>query len=313
VPVLQPDPVAPVAPASPAVPPAKPDDRSPEAGDPKEAARALGNRAADAIARGEHVEAEELLRKAYAAYPAPTIAVLHARTLVHLQRLAAAASVYERATLTTLGPGSPPVFFRAVEQARVEARELRPRVPRLQIVVRGRAAQRPELRLWLDDRALPTEQRGRWVLVDPGRRVVRAELGDVSSEQVVRVEERQSVVVEVAEPASASGSYRVVSWSALGVGLAGVTTGVMTGLAATTAHARAVERCPDERCVEGSAGARELERFKLNRAISTVGYAVGAIGLGVGGYLLIGGALEGPALQVELDQRGAMLHWGGTL
>jgi hypothetical protein len=40
---------------------------------------------------------------------------------------------------------------------------------------------------------------------------------------------------------------------------------------------------------------------------------VGAVGFGLGGYLLIGGALDGPALQVELDQRGAMLRWGGTL
>jgi hypothetical protein len=305
---LQPNSAAPAAAA-----PANPEQAGRQAADPRETARALGNRAADAIARGEHVEAEELLRRAYAAYPAPTIAVLHARTLVHLQRLAAAASVYERATLTSLGPDAPPVFFRAVEQARAEARELRPRVPRLQIVVRGRAAHRPELKLWLDERALPVAQRGRWMLVDPGRRVVQAELGDASSEQIVRVEERQSVVVEVSEPASASTSYRVMSWAAVGVGVGGVTTGVVTGLAATTAHARAVERCPDERCVEGGAGARDLERFKLNRAISTVSYAVGAIGFGLGGYLLIGGALDGPALQVELDQRGAMLQWGGTL
>ena len=79
----------------------------PAASEPRERARLLANQAADAIARGEHEQAEELLRQAYAHYPAPTIALLHARTLLHLQRLSTAVSVYERATLTSLGPDAP--------------------------------------------------------------------------------------------------------------------------------------------------------------------------------------------------------------
>ena len=108
--------------------------------DSREAARALANRAADALALGEYEQAQDLLRQAYAQYPAPTIAVLHARALVHLQRLALAESVYERAMLTSLAADAPDAFRRAVEQARNESRELRPRIPRLQVLVRGRAA-----------------------------------------------------------------------------------------------------------------------------------------------------------------------------
>src|SRR5438552_19032564 len=70
----------------------------------REAARTLANRAADAIAHGEYEEAQELLRQAYEQYPAPTIAVLHARALVHLQRRALAESVSGRSLRTSLAP-----------------------------------------------------------------------------------------------------------------------------------------------------------------------------------------------------------------
>jgi hypothetical protein len=296
-----------------ATPPASTVATPPASVDPRDTARTLANRAADAIAQGEHEQAEELLRQAYVQYPAPTIAVLHARTLVHLQRLSTAASVYERASLTTLGPEAPPAFRRAVEQAQTEVKALWPRVPRLQLVVRGQAARNPALRLTLDGRLLSVAQHGRWIWVDPGRRVVRAELDGAVSEQVVRVEERQSIVVDVSEPASERTFYRAVTWSSLGIGAAGIATGVVTGVIATSAYDRAAKSCPDDRCVEGSAGARELERFHKYRVVSTVGYAVGATGLALGGYLLIRSAVDGPALQLELEERSARLSYRGTL
>lgn len=282
--------------------------------DPRQAALTLGNRAADAIARGEHTQAEELLRQAYEYYPAPTIAVLHARTLVHLQRLTAAASAYERAALTTLTPDSPDVFQRAVEQAKRELAELRPRIPRLQVVARGRARQFPKLRLRLDGQLLPATQHGRWILVDPGRRVLRADLGDVAAEQVVQVAEQQSVVVEVlSEPRSASTFEKVAIGGSLALGAAGISTGIIGGIVATSAHSRAQEQCPGDRCVEGSTGAQELERFRTYRVVSTLGYVIGVAGLSVGGYFLIRGWTEGPALRVELDQHTVLLSWESVL
>jgi hypothetical protein len=293
-----------------------PEDRAEmprRATEPRDAARALANRAADAIARGEHEQAEELLRQAYEQYPAPTIAVLHARTLVHLQRLATALNVYERATLASLGPDAPDAFRRAAELAEKEAAALRPRVPRLQIVVRGPAAAHPDLKVTLDGRVVPVAQQGRWIWVDPGRRIVRAELDGKSSEQVVRIEERQSIVIDVSEPDSARLPYRALTWSSLGIGVAGLATGIATGVVATSAHARAAESCPGDRCVEGSSGAEELSRFKTYRSVSTVGYAIGAVGLSAFGFLLVRGALEGPDLALELEPHSARLSFGGVL
>lgn len=281
--------------------------------DDREAARGLANRAADAIARGDYQRAEEDLRSAYARYPAPTIALLHARTLMRLQRLAAAHRVYELATLTSLGPDAPEAFVRAVELARQESSQLAPRVPRLQLVVRGGALREPGLELALDGRPVPVAQQGRWMFVDPGRRVVQARLSGRTSEQVVRVDEGQSIVVEVAEPTGERPAYRALTWGSLGLGAAGIATGVVTGLVAVSAHDRAREQCADQRCLEGSAGARQLERFETYRVVSTVGYAVGAVGVVAGGLLLLGSALEGPALTLEVDRGAARVGLGGAL
>ena len=278
-----------------------------------QAARTLANRAADLIAVGRYVEAEELLGQAYGHYPAPTIALLHARALVHLSRLAAAAGAYQRATLAKLEPDSPDAFRRAVAQARIEADELRPRVPRLQLVVTERARLNPRVRLRVDGRIVPHSQLGRWMLVDPGTRVVSAQLDGDSSKQVVRMDEGQRTVVEVGEPAGRDALYSTLPWVSIGVGAAAIGTGIATGLMATSAHGRAREACPDERCVEGGSGADELRRFQTYRVVSTVGYVLGAAGLGVGGVLLLRRPAEGPQLRVDLEQRSAIVGWAGTL
>jgi hypothetical protein len=281
--------------------------------DSREAALTLANRAADALAHGEYEQAQELLRQAYEQYPAPTIAVLHARALVHLQRLALAESMYERAMLTSLPPDAPDAFRRAVEQARSESRELKARIPRLQVLVRGRAALRPQLRVTLDGHPLATAEQGRWMWVDPGRRVIRAELDGASSEQLVRVEEGQSVVVEVSEPVSQRPGYKALTFGTLGLGVVGVATGIISGIVATSAHERAVDHCPNDRCPDGQTGAHDLERFRTYRVVSTVGYAVGSAGLALGGFLLVRSAMDGPSIGLEVDRQGGRLTVGGTL
>jgi hypothetical protein len=269
---------------------------------PRDAARDLANSAADEIARGDYTGGEELLARAYQVYPAPTIALLHARTLVFLGRLASGVAAYERASLATLAPDSPDAFRSAAVSARQELEQLRPRVPRLQVTVRGG---RPEaMRLELDGQRLPSSQLGRWMLADPGRRRLRVEANGSSYERVVRLDERQSVVVEITEPRG-SQAARYLTLGALGVGVLGVTAGVVTGLMSSSAHDRAREECPDSRCVNGSEGARDLERYRDLRVVSTVSYAVGGVTLGLGGILLLRGSFDEPSWHVELETPGA--------
>lgn len=267
---------------------------------PRETARALANGAANAIASGDYAQGEAMLARAYQVYPAPTIAVLHARTLVWLGRLAAGVSAYQRATLATLKPDAPEAFRSAVASAKTELAELRPRVPRLQVLVRQRGERNGHSRLELDGKLVPSAQLGRWILADPGRRTVRVEWNGATYERSVRLEERQSVVVEIVEP-QASPLARWATVGALGVGVIGVGAGAISGIVAVSAHDQAREACPASRCTAGSEGARALERYRDLRVASTISYAIGGVGLGLGGVLLLRGSFDEPTLRVELE------------
>jgi tetratricopeptide (TPR) repeat protein len=167
---------------------------------PRDAARTLANQAADAIARGDYAEGEALLGRAFQQFPAPTIALLHARTLVRLGRLADAVDAYQRASLSMLPPDAPDAFRSAAASANVELAALRPRVPRLQVNVRAAGSGSQRVLLRLDGKSVPASQLGRWFLVDPGRRIIGIDWGGVSYERVLRIDEGQSVVTEVVEP-----------------------------------------------------------------------------------------------------------------
>lgn len=275
-------------------------------------ARTLADSAADAVAAGDYFKAEQLLARAYQAYPAPTIALLHARTLAHLNRLASALTAYERAAYTSLRPDAPEVFRSAVQSAQAELEQLRPRVPRLLVVARGESALLP-IHVTVDGHALPREQLGRWLFVDPGQRVVQAELSGARSQQVVRVDEGQWLSVELHEPPSAGLAHQAARFGALGLGVVGLAAGISTGLAATAAYDRAEQGCPGRRCAPGSAGAEDLEEFRRYRVFSTIGYVTAGAGLGVAGYLFARSAVDGPALSVQLQHRGAWLAVRGTL
>jgi hypothetical protein len=267
---------------------------------PRDTARELANGAADAIARGDYAQGEAMLAQAYEVYPAPTIAVLHARTLVFLGRLTDGVAAYQRATLATLGPDAPEAFRSAVASAKTELAELRPRVPRLQVLVRERGDGTGQSRLELDGKPVPSTQLGRWILADPGRRRVRVEWNGTSYERSVRLEERQSVVIELAEPPSSS-LARWATVGALGVGVISVGAGAISGIIAASAHGQARERCPDWRCTAGSEGARALERYRDLRVVSTISYAIGGVGIALGGVLLLRGSFDEPTLRVELE------------
>jgi hypothetical protein len=271
---------------------------------PRDSARALANQAADAIARGDYAEGEALLGRAFQQFPAPTIALLHARTLVRLGRLADAVDAYQRASLSMLTADAPEAFRSATASARLELATLVPRVPRLQVNVRAAGSGSQRVLLRLDGKSLPASQLGRWFLVDPGRRVVRIDWNGASYERILRIDEGQSVVTEVVEPRT-SPATRGITLGALGVGALGIGTGIVTGLIATAAHGQAREGCPNGVCVSGSEGARDLERYRDQRVVSTVSYAVGAACLGLGGILLLRGSFDEPRLQLELEPRNA--------
>jgi hypothetical protein len=74
----------------------------------------------------------------------------------------------------------------------------------------------------------------------------------------------------------------VLTYASLGLGVVGVGTGIVTGIAAGSKHSDAEKLCPDGSCVRGSKGADALGSFHTLRTTSTIAYGVGAAGLTAG-------------------------------
>jgi hypothetical protein len=254
-------------------------------------AKTTADAGADAYARGSFAQAHELFVKAYALVPAPTIALFEARAVVRLKRLVEARAAYERASATVLAADAPDAFRHAVSDARAELVALDRRIPRYRVIVDERSPSAIHQRVFVDGQLLPQSSVGAWIQADPGVHELRlGEARDASSERFeLREGETKSVRIDAS---SSTDPMRTWGFVSLGVGAAGLAVGVSAGLVALDAHRDAERRCPNETCVRGSSGAAALERFEDYRTVSTVGYALGAVGLATGAVLVLGSSNE---------------------
>jgi hypothetical protein len=268
---------APLAPPEPPAPAAPPEPQR------REQARGLANDAANAFARGEFALAHELCQRAHALVPAPTIALLDARSLVALQRFVEAADVYEKIESSRLEPGASEAFQRAVTAAAVERARLLPRIPQLKVELvdspRARAAA-----IRLDGRAAPAGLIGSWVAVDPGHHTVVVWVsGKLESSESVTIAEGQQRIVHVRlKTAERKDPWRTAGYVGLGVGALSLLTAVVTGGIALDARADAERDCPERECAAGSSGESSLDRFRGYRTVSTVSYVFGGAAVGFG-------------------------------
>jgi hypothetical protein len=299
----------------------------------RNAARNLAGDAKTAFEQGDFERARDLFHRAYALVQAPTIAVFEARALGKLHRLVEAEEAYTRAARTPIDHGSPEAFRQAVNEAEAELATLRPRVPRLLVVPTGAGAQHPDLVLRIDGSVVPAALRGVEVPLDPGPHTLTAAVpGNGPIEARFELVEQQHRRVEIAVPAArtpASASAAVapvasakhaethegskapastpVSWQvpagfvAGGIGVAGLATGVITGLMATSRHADASEACPAGACDPGSQGWDSAQSFRTLRTVSSVGYVVGIVGVAGGVTLLLTAPKSRPAPAVALS------------
>jgi tetratricopeptide (TPR) repeat protein len=284
--------------ASSAASAAEPDEQT------KAAARQLAQDGARALDAGRYAEAQDLLDRAYQLYPAPTIAVLEARTLERLGRLVEAAEHYELARHTQLGPDPSDAFRVAVTEAERDLGELRQRIPQLTISIQGVAHNHPRLDVTLDGARVPTELLGVRRPLDPGEHRIVARLGaGAPAERVVSLSERQteSVVLTLSAPrapvpktsgrhdpmadTSEDGSaQRTWGFVSLGVGVAGIATGVIAGVIMLNKKSRLDDVCAPT-CPASSED--DLDAFRSARTVSLIGYGVGIAGLGAGTLLLL--------------------------
>jgi hypothetical protein len=279
----------------------------------RNAARSMAGQGKDAYDAKDYTRALDLLRRAYALVPAPTIALYEGQSLTKLGRLVEAEEAFMRAVHTNVDSHSPDQFRKAIREAEQELVALQPRIPKVTIVVTGPAAQAPNLAVALDGNAVRNAMLGVEMPVDPGQHVLTTAAGGERSEITFSILEKEHKSVEIEAlaatdaaapvappplpeptarrdapaPEPASSWHKPAAFVAGGVGVAGLATGIVTGLMATSHHATAERECPGRVCTEGSEGSDALESFRTLRTVSTIGYIVGGVGLAAGATLFV--------------------------
>jgi tetratricopeptide (TPR) repeat protein len=259
-------------------------------------ARSVAVAGREAYNAGDYKTALDLFRRAFGMYPAPTLSLYEARSLAKLGRLREADEALKRTLALPVDPSAPAQFSEAIETARQERQALARRIPSLTISVIGVEPGEHGLVVSLDQQALEASQVGKSFALDPGTYSVSAVTNDGRKDQL-RVElgegRHLDAVLHLEDAAtreptalsdstSDAGWQPVLAYSSLGLGVAGLGTGIVTGIMAGSKHSKARELCPNEECAAGSEGERALSSFRTLRTVSTISYGVGAAGLTAG-------------------------------
>jgi hypothetical protein len=301
----------------------------------RRAARDLAKAGVELLKDGKYAEAQQKLRQAYALYPAPTVALFEGQALENLGRLVEAAERYESAKLFEVPPNAHSALKRAVLRAAQELERLTPLIPELTVELSGADATTPGLQVQVDGKTMLPAMVGVPLPIDPGEHSVVVVLnGSQLTSQEVTLAQSQSerIVLQVTlpgtaqrqAPASASAEapssapaapsaepeaepssfpHATIGWVSLGVGAAGLATGVVTGLMMMNKDATLEQNC-DPQCPREYKD--DLDAFETYRTVSTVGYAVGILGVGAGVALL----LTAPSSS-ESEEAGHVTPWVG--
>lgn len=310
------------------------------------AARRMMDEAAERYAAADYEAARDLYRRAGEADPGPAAVLGEARSLVKLGRLVAAEQRYAAVERSPVSSTDTETARSAVEEARDELEKLRQRIPTLTITVAGPEATDPTVEVQIDGIRVNPALLGYPSPVDPGDRVITLW---VQGRKVVHVAvalqegDRTPIVLRAEQktaaagpaPAAAGGEApapavdgsgrhqraieappggevrRPIGWVAVGVGAAGLVTGLVAGLVAEDRHAALVVHCPEDRCPPEYHD--DLDDFRRLRTVSTVGYVVGGVGLVAGVTLVLTaprerGEARPTALTLQVGPAGAALR-----
>ena len=306
----------------------------------RRAARDLAKAGVELLKQGKYAEAQQKLHKAHALFPAPTVALFEGQALEKLGRWVEAAERYESAKLFEVPPNAHSALERAVVRAAQELDRLTPLIPKLTVELSGADAKTPGLQVQVDGKTMLPAMVGVPLPTDPGEHDIVVLLnGSELAREKVRLAESQAdrVVLRVtlpgtaaspapapapaaadapapgAAPTSASpapeaepGTFpqATVGWISLGVGAAGLATGVVAGLMMLNKDATLEKHC-DPECPREYAD--DLDAFETYRTVSTVGYVVGILGVGAGAALL----LTAPGAS-EPEEAGELTPWVGV-
>ena len=249
--------------------------------DPRDEARRLATDGVAKLDAGEFLAARELFHRAYELQPAPSLSVREAIALEKLERLVDAAVLYRATAAYPLDATSPEAYRGAVQEAGERLHALETRIPKLRIVNDGHVP----LRVRVDGKLLDAASLGSAIELDPGAHEV--ELGDESdrtattrvtlAEADVRTLELHSAksgsTVEVRSRDDRAKPLRTAGIVLTSIGAAGLLTGVVADLVASSRKSTLDGECAGNVCPPNAQG--DLDSFRSARTVSTVGYVAG--------------------------------------
>jgi hypothetical protein len=290
------------------------------------AARDLATQGGQAFDAGNYTEASDFFRRAHELVPAPSIALMEARSLAKLGQLLAAMDSYEQTARLKLADDAPEAYVTAVQTARIEVEELRTRLPRLKLTVLG-TANGDGAQVTIDDKPTPAALLGVERPVDPGLHHFAVRVGgQTRAARDLTIVEGQSYQVDLdahpaqpaTKPAAASLDAQSLSsgpnwrktlgYVGLGIGGVGLGVGTYTGLVALH-HKSNLDSACHPGCPASSAS--DIDAWRSNRTASWLSYSVGVAAAGAGVLLLTLGKPNQEHLAVRAWTNGVQI--GGQL
>jgi len=289
------------------------------------AARDLATQGARAFEASDYAQASDFFRRAHELVPAPSIALLEARSLAKLGQLLEASDIYEQTARFKLPDDAPLAYREAVVTARTEMEDVRRRLPRLKVVLLG-VTSNESVRVTMDNKPTPAALLGVERPIDPGHHRLEARVdGQLRATRELSIAEGQiyQIDLEVGAPAP---SFEPVAMSAraagqdghswrktggyigLGLGALGIGIGTYTGIVALNRKSELDAVCHPS-CPPSSADA--IDSFRSNRTVSYVSFGIGVAAAATGAVLLVLGTPS--AEHVALRAQPGGLTIGGRL
>jgi hypothetical protein len=231
------------------------------------------------------------LAESYRLDPKPGALFTQATCEARWGKLATAVAHYEEflQRVAALPPAERARHEGREEAARAQVAELSPRVPRLTLVLPPSAPRGTAVTL--DGRPLDASRLGAEMPVDPGEHAIttRAPGRPAHAQKVVVEAGRAARVVLAVPPAPTTApqppSRRPLAYATGGLGVAGLLVGVIAGSLAIGRKGVVDDHCTGRACdAEGKAAG---DAGKTLASVSTLGFAVGAAGIGVGVLLFV--------------------------